>query len=663
MAINIDGLITGIDTGTIIDGLLKIQKQQVDRFAARKAVVQEKQGAFNALETRLLGLQLDVSKLSRSQNNPFTKQKVVVNDDTAVAATASESAASGVYNFRVDSVAAAHQVASQGFSDVDSEITQGTFQFRVGSGDVTTVTINENNNTLEGITDAINGAGANVTATIVKDSAGGSAPYRLILTSSRTGAENNISITNGLAADSGSAVRPEIDFGTPVQAATDATITFGSGAGAISTTSSTNRFSSVIRGVTFDLLQATVGDELSITIERDVDSAVSDVQTFVQSFNDVIQYVDDQSRYVPSTGESGPLQGNRSVQSIQQKLRSAVLDVVTGVDTSLNRLSTIGVSVTDAGRLSLNTSRLKDVLSGKVEGVSAGDVKRLFAIDGRSDNPSVSFVLGNSKTQASGTPIQVDVTQAPERALITATGELAASTAINSSNNELTIKIDGAEATLTLADGVYTRQELTDLLETTINNSTALAGRQVSAGLSGNSLELTSNSYGASSKLEIVGGSVLADLGLTAGQTASGKDVSGSFLVDGQTELATGRGRLLTGAKSNEFTEGLQIRVALTPSQVTSSAEAEVTVTQGIGAKLGKLLDDILSGDSGLASTTNDGFRTQLSDLQGALDRQQDVFNRQQEQLLKQFSALETAMSQLQSTSNFVASQLAGLIT
>ena len=46
-----------------------------------------------------------------------------------------------------------------------STITQGTFQFQVGSGAVNTITIDGTNNTLQGLTNAINNANAGVTAT------------------------------------------------------------------------------------------------------------------------------------------------------------------------------------------------------------------------------------------------------------------------------------------------------------------------------------------------------------------------------------------------------------------------------------------------------------------------------------------------------------------
>ncbi|MCA9033718.1 MAG: flagellar filament capping protein FliD [Planctomycetaceae bacterium] len=661
MAVTIDGLVTGIDTANIVEGLLKIQKQQIDRFAVRKAEIQQKQATFKGLETRLLGLQLDVSRVSRSQANPFTRQTVKVSDETLVSGTANESAPPGTYRFTVDSVARSHQVASQGFSDVDAEISQGTFEFRVGNGAVSSVTIDGTNNSLEGLANAINAADGGVSASILKDSSGGGSPYRLLLTSTESGADKEITVTNNLAPDSGTAQKPVIDFGNPVQAASDAQVTFGTGPGAITTVSSSNRFDNVIQGVSFDLLQAAPGSEVTLTVERNVDAAVQEVQTFVDSFNEVIQYIDDQSQYLPETDQSGPLQGNRNVQTIQQKLRSAVLDVVPGLGTSSNRLSTIGISITDKGKLQLDSTRLRDVLSGNDDNVNANDVKRLFALDGKSSNPGISWVSGTAKTKATGSEIQVDITQAAERASLTGVADLSATTIIDETNQELTAKIDGVETTITLAQGSYSQQDLATLLEDTINSSTELNGRQVSVSVTNNKLKIISDSYGSISGLEIVGGAALNSLGLEPGQEAAGLDVAGRFLIDGVEEVATGKGQILTGTDTNENTAELKLRVLLKASDISADPEADVTVSRGIGANLGKLLSDILSSDNGLASNANDAFKTQLTSIQDTIDKQQAVFDRQQAQLIKQFTTLETAISQLQSTSTFVAAQLVGL--
>ena len=127
MPLSINGVVSGLDTDSIVKGLLDIQQQQLDRMALRKTEIQQKQAAFKTVETRLLSLRADTGVLSRNVNNPLTKLAVVASDPEAISATATSSAVSGVYRLTVDSTALAHQVASQGFADADAEITQGTF--------------------------------------------------------------------------------------------------------------------------------------------------------------------------------------------------------------------------------------------------------------------------------------------------------------------------------------------------------------------------------------------------------------------------------------------------------------------------------------------------------------------------------------------------------
>ncbi|MCA9011660.1 MAG: flagellar filament capping protein FliD, partial [Planctomycetaceae bacterium] len=565
--------------------------------------------------------------------------------------------------FTVDSRAAAHQVATQGFADPDTEISQGTFELRQGNGDVTTITIDESNNSLSGLADAINAVKGSVTANVIKDSSGGSSPYRLLLTSSKTGVENSISLTNNLAASSGNAVRPEVNFDTPVQAATDAKITFGSGGGAISTTSSTNHFEDVVRGVSFDLLNPDVGQEVTLTVGRDTATAVENVQSFVSSFNDTIQFINDQSRFISASAGGGPLLGDRNVQTIKQKLYAAVLDVVPGANQSANRLSSIGITIGNSGTLILDSSKLQNILNGQTEGVTATDVKRLFAIDGTSDNPGVTFVSGSVKTVASSTPIEVKITQPAEQAAVTSENAVASSIVIDGTNNSLTLNISGADATVTLAAGTYTRQGLADLLETTLNSATPLSGRSVSVGLDGSNLTITTASYGSTTNINLISGTALSDLGFTAGQTATGKDVRGSYVVNGTTEATTGRGQILSGNALNENTDGLLTRVTLTTASELTPATAQLTVSRGVGAGLGKLLDSIVSSSTGLAANTNTGYANQLTDLQKSMDRQQAIFDSQQTRLKAQFAALESAISSLQSTGNYVTQQLSSLST
>src|SRR5690606_18760997 len=128
-------------------------------------------------------------------------------------ATATSKASVGVYQLTVNTLATAHQIVGQGYAEPDSEVTQGTLQFQVGSGTITTINVDGTNNTLQGIADAINAADTDLSATIVRDASGGATPYRLLLASRKTGSANAINVTNSLADSSGGATKLVFDLG------------------------------------------------------------------------------------------------------------------------------------------------------------------------------------------------------------------------------------------------------------------------------------------------------------------------------------------------------------------------------------------------------------------------------------------------------------------
>jgi flagellar hook-associated protein 2 len=657
--LSVDGLITGIDTEAIITGLLEIQQRQIDQLESRRQSTVSQQTALKTLEARVAGLRSQASRLGRSSNSPFSTRKANVSDEAALIATTSSRAAPGVYDLRINSLAQAHQVATQSYSDLDAEITQGTFTVRMGSRPEASLTIDATNNTLQGLADEINGANAGIAATIVQDGTGG---YRLLLTAAETGEANAITITNGLAASGGGAVQPAFDLGNPVQQALNASVTLGTGSGAITVQSETNEISGLIEGVTLNVLEADPAHVVRLRIERDSATAQTAVEDFVESFNDLMSFIDTQTDYNAETQTAGILQGNRAVLDIQQELRSAILDVVPGTSTRLNRLTALGISVGDDGKLVVNQARLSDVLGGRVEGVSEDDVRRLFALDGTSTNTGISFLLGSSRTKDSTTPYEVDVTQAAERASIAAGGALGVSTTIDGTNDQLSLSVDGQALDLTITHGDYTAQQLADLLELLVNDHPDMIGRELRVGLDGgNLLTLTSLAFGSASNVTVSSGSALAALGMTAGQTDTGVDVVGRFIVNGQIETAVGRGRVLTGDSDNDNTADLQVQVTLSPAQILGGSEGTVTVTRGVASRLDQALNRLLNAETGKLSTVNQRFEETIESLQSSIDRQNAAFELQQQRLIEQFTALETAMSQLQSTSSFLSGQLAGI--
>ena len=118
--ISIDGLISGFDTQSIIDGLLEVSQSQIDRLNSNRGELVAKQTAFNGIEAQLVSLRSKISSLGRTQNNVMEGKLATSSDEDIIQASASSKAITGVYTITVNSLAASHQVASNSFESSDS---------------------------------------------------------------------------------------------------------------------------------------------------------------------------------------------------------------------------------------------------------------------------------------------------------------------------------------------------------------------------------------------------------------------------------------------------------------------------------------------------------------------------------------------------------------
>ena len=130
----------------------------------------------------------------------FNARSVTSTDsnNTFVTATATK-ASTGSYEVKVASVATRGQIAptlSEGsptnlaVADPAASIATGAASFAVRGTDGVLKAFQLNNNSLNGLRDAINSSGAGVTATII-NSGKGANPYQLVVTAKDTGTKNN----------------------------------------------------------------------------------------------------------------------------------------------------------------------------------------------------------------------------------------------------------------------------------------------------------------------------------------------------------------------------------------------------------------------------------------------------------------------------------------
>ncbi|HEY3269355.1 MAG TPA: flagellar filament capping protein FliD [Armatimonadota bacterium] len=656
---SISGLISGLDTDGIITKMMDYAKKPVAILQDQQAGYMEKLTAWQNANTRLLALKTNAASIATAVS--FQTKTVSVSDDSALGVTVSSTTTPGSYTFTVNRLAAAEQRQSQSFADMD-KTTIGTGSVTVGSGENTqTITINGSNNTLAGLRDSINKANTGVTASIVDLGSQGAHDYRLSLASNSTGQQNAITWTPTLTGGTAPAW-------TVTAAAQDASITVGTGATATTVTQSSNTISSIYPGMVLTLKEADTGTAIKVDVSADTDALKGAITSFVNQYNSLMDFMNDQQKFDSTTNTSGTLFGDFALQNVESTLRSGVLNSVVGLPSAMSSLSQIGFTSDSNDHLVVDSATLASAMSSNPNGVM-----KLFAGYGEASDQTISFLASGTKTQASGTAgYKVRIDQVAAAARVTAG---AAQTDVLASSETITINSN----TIALQAG-WTQQQVVDAInaKSTVTGITASATSADGSG-SGNYLTLTANSVGASSHVTVLDsvsnggvstpttgtagfGSAIVTEALAYGENGKGsgtvgKDVAGAFgvTVNGVTtwEAATGQGQTLSGASGNKNTDGLQVISKAT----TTGDHGTVTLTLGVAAQLNNSLD-YLTGTNGAVTTAQTSLSAQIDDIKSTIASQQDRLTIYEDRIRTQFQSMETQMGELQSQSTYLSSQI-----
>lgn len=644
-AASVGGLISGIDTNSLLDQLYELARAPIDRLQARKQVLNQQSIAWSALEVRLLNFRTAASQLSTPAS--FDIYTASTTHSGLVSASASSEAVPGAYLFTVDALAQTHQVASQGYADItETELGSGTISIAVGDADPTVIDVD--NFTLAELRDAINAADAGISAAIINDGSD-TTPYRLILTSKTSGLDGEMTVTPSLAG------------GTPptfsdLQAAQDAQITLGSGAGAITVTSGSNTFDDAIQGVTLDLLDADPATTVTVTVSRDTAGLQNRVLDLVETYNTVVDFFAEQFYYDPEAEQTGALFANFQLQTIQQNLSSALTNAVVGLDAEFHSLSELGIRTLSTGKLSVDSTALAAAIADNLP-----DVIALFAAVGETTDSAVSYLASTGDTQPSGAVgWAVDITQAARQARVTAG---VAQTVALAANETLTL--NGVNISLTAG---MTQAQVIDAINDLKNQTGVTASATDANGEgAGEYLTLTRMPYGSAYHLEGVStltnqaGSDTSGLGAVtvtdespAGESGTGTGAAG-LDVEGTIggEEATGAGQQLTAETGDP--KGLQLLIT------ADSPGSYGTVFFTLGAAEAAFRVSVSATDTsdGTVALAQDYITDSLGDIDEEIARLETLVAQEQDRLRAAFVRMEQALGQFEAQSQFLASQFA----
>ncbi|MFV0436185.1 MAG: flagellar filament capping protein FliD [Desulfopila sp.] len=407
MSITFSGLATGLDTDSIVNQLMEIERAPIDRLTARRNTATERLNAFFQFKEKLEALKTAASEMTLTSQVRTTK--AVASSEGYFTATTS-GATSGSYDIAVAQLVQVQKTVSDGFTSKSDSIL-GTGTITVNGVDIA---IDQDNNSLAALAASINEqAGQTGVQASIIDSGDVDAPYHLVLTGKD--ASTAFTVEASLTGNSET-------FNTQIAKTAQQAVAYIDG---IKVVSDTNAISDAISGATIDLTgvsdiissgTAEAGVDPSewadpptyattrLDITPDTESLKEKVTTFVTAYNQIIDFINsgyeerfgtgqllEENTGDSETSDSGEkllgavLRGDPTISRVKRQLQNILTDAVDGPG-AYAVLSQVGITTQKDGTLKQDNSTLDTALTDKFD-----DVVALFAGSGDVDGVMKRF--------------------------------------------------------------------------------------------------------------------------------------------------------------------------------------------------------------------------------------------------------------------------------
>ncbi len=325
---SVSGLVSGIDTSSIISQLMQIEAQTQTNLKSKVTTEQSNVSSLQDLNTAFANLAKSAADLAKTTAwNPVS----VTSSSDKVTATAGANAVTSPLSLTVGHTALTHQLSFATSAANTAVITSGSTIVKIDHLDGTTQDIDTGDGTLAGLVRGLNATGTGVKASTVRLDDG---TYRLQVTSTSTGAKSDFALTNADGSD--------LLGGATVRAGRDAEITIGSDV----LHSATNTFNDVANGLSITLAATTSsGTTVDLDVTQDSAGMTAKVKSIVDSINAALTKIDSLTAYNSATKTSGPLSGDGSITA----LRNAVLTSVYPTDGT--SMAGVGIQLDRYGKL------------------------------------------------------------------------------------------------------------------------------------------------------------------------------------------------------------------------------------------------------------------------------------------------------------------------
>ncbi len=398
-----------------------------------------------------------------------------------------------------------------------------------------------------------------------------------------------------------------LDFGTvsvttqgydmEVTAGQDAKVTIDG----VAVTRSTNSIEDVISGVTIDLNRVEAGSTINLTVSRDTDSIKSKVNDFVNAYNNIIEFINQEFAFNEDSGQAGILSGESTLRTIKSIIQSTVSNTISLLPVGSNALPLIGIASDKDGKLSVKDSTFLSEINSDFFAV-----KRMFVAEGTTTNSEISYIshtkdtvagnyavtINTSATQASGTgPIVLTNgigTGLTETLEITDT----------STNRVATISLDGDAVSGNSIDNIINvinselDTERTQILVGSIANTNIVGGSPITASTKFNEIDTTGGPGSDLSNNDVIS---------FTGTTRTGLSISDSYTIsDVSTDTVQGFLSAIESAYDNSVSATINSSGELVLTDITDGdSQLSITINEPGNLDFGTVLTSNTGGTTG----------------------------------------------------------------
>lgn len=656
MSITFDGLASGLNTTDIIQKLLQLEQQPINRLNSRKLDIQKQRDAWKDLGTRLQNLSSALNALLRratvvgftvrpsDSNAPFT-------------ATAGPGAIAGSYTIQIQQLATATSLRSSGAIGVDidpnatlqsvnlrSSVTAGTFTINGVA-----ISVDPTTDSLNDVIARINASGAGVVASLV--TVDGRARLQISAATSggpiQLGAvgdtSNFLSVTSLLGAPrSGDTVTGTRSLTTaktsvPLNQAALATPVAGSG-------------TLTINGVAIAYDPAV--DSLSTILNR-INSSNAGVIASYDPLTDRVTLTNKTTGSLAMTlSDSGNLAAALGLDANNQQLgQNAVYSLDGGATWHYSTSNTISEAIPGVSLTLTRTTSSPYQFTVEPDTAGAIAAVRKFVDQ---FNSVLSFIADKTSYDATTKTAGTLMGDSAVRAIESTLRRLVTSPAINAGGRYRT-----------LADVGISFGAVGSAVGTT--NQLQLDESKLQAALRENP-DAVFELFGATSRATLTTPGDITRIAGTPRPPASGRyiitsDGSGNLTAEFRDStnqlLWSATGTISPGGTNSTLIPGLTITAASTFTGATS--EIAVTQQEGVLTQLGRYLDGVLGWD-GLVRSRGDAFEQQLRSIDQQIDRYQQRLDDRKAQLVRQFATLERMLAEIQAQGTQLQGQIVKML-